>query len=249
MILADDHFATIVEAVREGRAIFDDIAKSLRYLLSSNIGEVLAIFIGIVLGGWFGLTGPGEAAMLPLLAVQILWINLLTDSWPAMAMAQDLQTEDLMARAPRSASRRIVDFRMGVSVLQAGAVMALSTILTIDAFLPGGFIDGAHDVDTARTAGFTTLVFAQLFNCFAARSAGRSAFHCLFANGWLWAAIGLSLLLQVAVVELAVLNAAFDTVPLSLGQWSACAAAGSAVLWYTEAAKLIARLVGRANPG
>ena len=82
MILADDNFATIVEAVREGRGIFDDIKKFLRYLLSSNMGEVLTVFLGVVLAGVIGLTGGSEAVVLPLLATQILWINLITDSGP-----------------------------------------------------------------------------------------------------------------------------------------------------------------------
>jgi P-type Ca2+ transporter type 2C len=86
MILADDNFATIVHAVREGRGIFDNIKKFLRYLLSSNMGEVLTVFLGVVLAGMIGLTGSGEAVVLPLLATQILWINLITDSSPALAM-------------------------------------------------------------------------------------------------------------------------------------------------------------------
>jgi Ca2+-transporting ATPase len=94
MILADDNFATIVEAVREGRAIFDNIRKFLRYLLSSNMGEVLTVFLGVVGAGVIGLGGGGEL-VLPLLATQILWINLITDSGPALAMGIDPETDDV----------------------------------------------------------------------------------------------------------------------------------------------------------
>ncbi len=203
MILADDNFATIVEAVREGRGIFDNIRKFLRYLLSSNMGEVLTVFLGVVLAGVIGLSGaPGEAVVLPLLATQILWINLITDSGPALAMGVDPQTDDVMARKPRRLTDRVIDARMWAGVIEIGAVMAVVTLLTIDLYLPGGLIEGAHDLDNARTAGFTVLVFAQLFNCFNARSETTSAFRHLFVNPWLWGAIALSVLLQVAVVNL-----------------------------------------------
>jgi magnesium-transporting ATPase (P-type) len=242
MILADDNFATIVAAVREGRGIFDNITKFLRYLLSSNIGEVLTIFLGVVGAGVIGLKGGGEALVLPLLATQILWINLLTDSWPAMAMGVDPHTDDVMARRPRRPNERVIDARMWVGVVQIGLVMALATLLTIDLFLPGGLIEGTHDIGTARTAGFTVLVFAQLFNCFNARSAVTSAFHRPFVNVWLWGAAALSALLQVAVVHVAFLNQAFGTVPLSGEQWLVCLAMGSAVLWFGELRKLVLRL-------
>jgi Ca2+-transporting ATPase len=242
MILADDNFATIVEAVREGRGIFDNIRKFLRYLLSSNMGEVLTVFLGVVGAGVIGLTGSGGAVALPLLATQILWINLITDSGPALAMGVDPQTEDVMARKPRLPGERVIDARMWMGVIQIGAVMALATLLTIDIYLPGGLIEGARDLPNARTAGFTVLVFAQLFNCLNARSETESAFAHLFVNGWLWGAIALSVILQVAVVNLGFLNLAFGTVPLELDQWALCVAMASAVLWYSELRKKLVRL-------
>jgi Ca2+-transporting ATPase len=241
MILADDNFATIVDAVREGRGIFDNIRKFLRYLLSSNMGEVLAVFLGVVLAGVIGLADTGEALVLPLLATQILWINLITDSGPALAMGVDPHTEDVMARQPRRLTERVIDASMWVGVVETGLVMAVVTLLTIDFYLPGGLIEGAHDLDNARTAGFTVLVFAQLFNCFNARSEDTSAFRHLFVNPWLWSAIGVSLLLQVAVVNVGFLNVAFGTAPLELDQWFVCAAAASVVLWWSEARKLLRR--------
>ena len=248
MILADDNFATIVQAVREGRAIFDNIRKFLRYLLSSNMGEVLTVFLGVVGAGVLGLTagdaGAGHAVVLPLLATQILWINLVTDSGPALAMGVDPSSGDVMARPPRPRDARVIDARMWAGVIETGAVMALATLLTIDLYLPGGLIEGTHTLDNARTAGFTVLVLAQLFNCFNARSDRRSAFAHLFVNRWLWLAIAVAVLLQIAVVHLPFLNLAFGTVPLSLEQWQLCAAMASSVLWFSELRKMVVRAWG-----
>ncbi|KQV81197.1 cation-translocating P-type ATPase [Rhizobacter sp. Root1221] len=242
MILADDNFATIVDAVREGRTLFDNIRKFLRYLLSSNMGEVLTVFLGVVGASVIGLgANEGDALILPLLATQILWINLITDSGPALAMGVDPRTEDVMARQPRRPGARAIDVRMAWGVVWVGLVMALATLLTIDLYLPGGLIAGEDDLATARTAGFTVLVLAQLFNCFNARSETSSAFRSMFVNRWLWGAIGFSVLLQVAVVHLQPLNLAFGTVPLSLQQWSVCLAMGSIVLWAGEMRKAVIR--------
>ena len=240
MILADDNFATIVRAIREGRGIFSNIKKFLRYLLSSNMGEVLTVFFGVVLAGVIGLS-EGHTVALPLLATQILWINLLTDGAPALAMGVDPETEDVMSRPPRSISDRIIDRRMWGGIIVIGVAMAAATLVTIHVYLPGGPIPGTLSLDTARTAGFTVLVFAQLFNTLNARSETRTAFHRFFANRWLWAAIGLSALLQVAVVQLPFLNEAFTTAPLSLTQWLMCTALASSVLWVSEIRKLILR--------
>jgi len=241
MILANDNFATIVAAVREGRVIFDNIRKFLRYLLSSNMGEVLTVFFGVVLAGAIGLTASGEAIVLPLLATQILWINLITDSGPALAMGIDPQTDDVMARKPRRPGERVIDARMWAGVLQTGIVMAAATLLTLDLYLPGGLLEGERDLRNARTAAFTVLVFAQLFNALNARSETTSAFYHLFVNSWLWGAIALSVLLQVAVVNVGFLNAAFGTVPLALDQWLVCVAMSTLVLWAAEARKWLAR--------
>jgi len=244
MILADDNFATIVQAVREGRAIFDNIRKFLRYLLSSNMGEVLTVFLGVVLAGVIGLgdADSGGAVVLPLLATQILWINLITDSGPALAMGVDPETEDVMARKPRSPDERVIDARMWADVLEIGAVMALVTLLTLDMYLPGGLIEGTHELANARTAAFTTLVFAQLFNCFNARSDSASAFRHLFVNPWLWGAIALSVVLQAGVVHAGFLNVAFGTVPMAFEQWLVCVAMASVVLWFGELRKLVRRV-------
>ena len=117
MVLADDNFATIVHAVREGRVIFDNIRKFLRYLLYSNMGEVLTVFFGIVFAGVLGLTAASEGGLvLPLLATQILWINLVTDSGPALAMGVDPEIDDVMARPPRGLHDRAIDTGMWIGI-------------------------------------------------------------------------------------------------------------------------------------
>jgi magnesium-transporting ATPase (P-type) len=249
MVLADDNFATIVDAVREGRGIFDNIRKFLRYLLSSNMGEVLTVFLGVVGAGVIGLTGSSGTLVLPLLATQILWINLMTDAWPALAIGLDPQTDDVMARRPRRLDEPAIDARMWAGVVEIGLVMAVVTLLTLDIYLPGGLVEGTRDLASARTAAFTVLVLAQLFNCFNARSETSSAFSRLFVNPWLWAAVALSLALQVAVVHLPVLNLAFGTVPLTADQWGICAAMASVVLWFSELRKLVYRAWQRRTPG
>ena len=248
MILADDNFATIVHAVREGRGILDNIRKFLRFLLSSNMGEVLTVFLGVVGAGVIGLkpaeAGAGSGVVMPLLATQLLWINLITDSAPALAMGVDPTNDDLMARKPRSVDERLIDARMWSSVIQTGVVIALASLLTMDIYLPGGLIEGTGDLTTARTAGFTVLVFSSLVTCFTARSDITSAFSGLFGNPWLWGAVALSLSLQVSVVHVPIMNTAFGTAPLALGQWMVCAMMASIVLIYSEGHKLARRTWG-----
>jgi len=249
MVLADDNFATIVDAVREGRRIFDNIKKFLRFLLSSNMGEVLTVFGGVVLAGVIGLSGRSSSGVvLPLLATQILWINLVTDSAPALAMGVDPSVEDVMGRPPRKPTDRVIDATMWSGVLLIGAVMAASTLAVLDVFLPGGLIDIAglstDELPTARTAAFSTLVLAQLFNTLNSRSETVSALHHLFVNKWLWGAIGLGAVLQVAVVEVPVLQVAFSTEPLDLAHWAVVVAMASLVLWVDEIRKVVRRARG-----
>ncbi len=247
MILLDDNFATIVAAVRAGRAILDNIKKFLRYLLSSNMGEVLTVFLGVLFADVLGLAGAStETVVLPLLVTQILWINLATDSGPALAMGVDPEIDDVMARAPRDPDARVTDLRMLVGILYTGLVMAVVTLATIDLFLPGGLLPGGQDsLAVARTAGFTTLVFVQLFNTLNARSALSSAFRHLFVNRWLWASLGLAVLLQLAVVELPLLQTAFGTASLDVWHWAICLGMASVVLWAEELRKVLLRALAR----
>lgn len=250
MILADDNFSTIVEAVREGRGIFDNIRKFLRYLLSSNVGEVFTVFGGVMLAGFLGITQPGsQGVTVPLLATQLLWINLLTDAAPALAMGVDPSTDDVMARKPRKLTDRVIDGRMWDDIIFIGVIMAVVTLVGMDMHLAGGlFADRSvaaigHDAQMteARTMGFTILVFAQMINALCSRSHDQSVFVGMFANKWLWGAIALSALLQVAVIYVPFLNTAFGTVPLSAGAWVECLGLAMVVLVASELRKCVLR--------
>lgn len=250
MILADDNFSTIVEAVREGRGIFDNIRKFLRYLLSSNVGEVFTVFGGVMLAGFLGITQPGsQGVTVPLLATQLLWINLLTDAAPALAMGVDPSTDDVMARKPRKLTDRVIDGQMWGDIIFIGIIMAAVTLIGMDMHLAGGlFTDRSvdaigHDAQMteARTMGFTILVFAQMLNALCSRSHDQSVFVGLFANKWLWGAIALSTLLQLAVVYVPFLNTAFGTMPLSAGAWVECLGLAMVVLVASELRKCVLR--------
>ena len=242
MVLADDNFATIVAAVEEGRSIFANIQKFLRYLLSSNIGEVFTMFFGVVLADVIGLSSAGAGGVvLPLLATQILWINLVTDGPPALALGLDPADPEVMNKAPRAAGAGVITRRMWLGIVFIGLVMAAGTLLMLDAALPGGLIAGSGNLPYARTLAFTTLMLFQLFNVFNARSDERSAFSGLFHNPWLWGALLLSLVLHILVVYVPFLQRAFGTVGLSAGDWLRCAAVASSVLWLREASKLLTR--------
>lgn len=255
MILADDNFSTIVEAVREGRGIFDNIRKFLRYLLSSNVGEVFTVFGGVMLAGFLGITQPGsQGVTVPLLATQLLWINLLTDAAPALAMGVDPSTDDVMARKPRKLTDRVIDGQMWGDIIFIGLIMAAVTLIGMDMHLAGGlFTDRSvdavgHDAQMteARTMGFTILVFAQMLNALCSRSHDQSVFVGLFANKWLWGAIALSTLLQVAVIYVPFLNTAFGTMPLSAGAWVECLGLAMVVLVASELRKCVLRMMSKA---
>jgi len=245
MILVDDNFATIIAAIREGRGIFANIRKFLRFLLSSNIGEVLTMFFGVVLAPALGLEPAGASLAVPLLATQILWINLLTDGAPALALGIDAAPDDVMRRPPRRPTDSVIDRAMWIGIAWIGAVMAVASLVALDLRLPGGLVGGAGNLTEARTMAFTTLVLAQLFNCFNARSDRVSAFHRIFTNRLLWAAVAFSVLLQVAVVQIPFLNAAFDTTPLAPDEWLICLGLSSLVLVAGEARKLAGRALRR----
>jgi Ca2+-transporting ATPase len=243
MVLADDNFATIVAAVEEGRAIFANIRKFLRYLLSSNIGEVMTMFFGVLLAGTIGLSTGTAGVALPLLATQILWINLVTDGAPALAIGIDPPDPRVMNRPPRPRDEGVITPRMWRGIFFVGAIMAAGTLLVLDASLPGGLIEGSGTLAYGQTMAFTTMVLFQLFNVFNARSDDRSAFSELFRNRWLWAAVVLSLLLHALVVYTPFLQEAFSTVSLSAGDWLFCAAVASSVLWLRELSKVVIRRI------
>jgi Ca2+-transporting ATPase len=244
IVLADDNFATIVAAVEEGRAIFANIRKFLRYLLSSNIGEVMTMFFGVLLAGAIGLDAAagGDTVVLPLLATQILWINLVTDGPPALALGVDTPDEGLMRHPPRPPREGVLTARMWRGILFVGTIMAAGTLYVLDASLPGGFVEGSGELSYGQTMAFTTLMLFQIFNVLNARSDERSAFARLFTNRWLWLALAGSLALQALVVHAPFLQRAFGTVALGADDWLFCATVASSVLWLREIGKWLVRM-------
>jgi P-type Ca2+ transporter type 2C len=245
MVLADDNFATIVAAVEEGRSIFSNIRKFLRYLLSSNVGEVMTMFFGVVFADAIGLSAQGGAVVLPLVAAQLLWINLVTDGAPALALGIDPVDPELMDRPPRPAGERVVTGKMWGGIVFVGAVMTIGSLYVLDAALPGGLFQGAGTLRHAQTMVFTTLMLFQLFNLFNARSDEVTAFRGLLDNRSLLAAILLSVLLQMCVVYAPFLQRAFSTESLTMRDWLRCTSVASSVLWLREIQKLVTRTSAR----
>jgi P-type Ca2+ transporter type 2C len=253
MVLTDDNFASIVKAIEEGRGIYDNIRKYLLYLLSSNAGELLTMFAGVMLAGMLGLVSADPGLFLPLLAAQLLWINLVTDGPPALALGIDPKDPDVMSREPRQRGTGVLTTQDWWRLAGIGAAMMVGTIAVLDAYYPGGlftlFATGtapnAADEAYARTMAFTTLMMFQLFNVYNCRSAWRSAFSGFFQNGWLLGAIVLSLLAHVAVIYVPFLQVAFHTVPLNARDWLVATGVASLLLIGMELIKLLVRMEGR----
>jgi Ca2+-transporting ATPase len=226
MILADDNFATIVSAVEQGRIIYDNIKKFVVYLLSSNIGEVLTLLVATVLG-----------LIDPLTAKQILWINLATDLLPATALSIDPKEPGVMKRKPRNIHEKIINkSRVGLMAI-VGIIMMAGTLFVFEMYNPE--LNRAY----AQTMAFTTLVFFQLFNVINQRSETQSIFKLgLFSNKWLIGAIAVSVILQVAAVQLSIFNTLFDTIPLTLVDYAIAAAVGSSVLVIGEIIKIFRKI-------
>lgn len=205
MILADDNFATIVAAVEEGRAIYDNIRKFIRYLLSCNVGEVLTMFLAALCG-----------LPLPLMPIQILWVNLVTDGLPAMALGVDNADKDIMERLPRSPRESIFAHGLGRKILLRGLQICLQTLCIFIAAM----ILSDGDLEIARTMAFTTLVFSQLFHVFDCKSERHSPFQIgILSNPYLVGAVLCSITMQLAVLYSPLLQPIFKTVPLNMFQW------------------------------
>jgi Ca2+-transporting ATPase len=229
MVLADDNFATIVRAVREGRTIFENIVKFVRFQLSTNIGAVLSVSAATFMG-----------LPAPFTAIQILWVNIIMDGPPAMTLGVDPPRAGVMDAAPRAPGQAILSGARILRLAQFGLTMAVGTLAVfIWALEQGG---EAH----ALTLAFTTFVLFQVFNVMNARNEQGSAFNRqMFDNGKLWAALGGVLALQVLVVHWGPAQAVFNTVALSLADWGLAVLVASSVLWIEEARKLIARQLHR----
>ena len=196
MVLADDNFATIIHAVEEGRRIYDNIRKVIQFLLSANLAEVFSVFIATMIG--FTIFQP----------VQLLWINLITDCFPALALGMEDAEGDVMKRKPRNASDGVFAGGMGVDCLVQGIII---TLLVIASFFAGVYLhngsismamltDGIADPEGV-TMAFITLSMVEIFHCFNMRSRRASLFSMKKQNKWLWGAAALALVLTVVVVE------------------------------------------------
>jgi Ca2+-transporting ATPase len=202
------------------------------------MGEVMTMFFGVILSKMIAVEQHGETVVLPLLATQILWINLVTDGAPALALGIDPASQNLMQLPPRAHNEGVITRRMWLGVFFVGAIMAIGVLLVCDAAMPGGLIEGGGDLRYGQTMAFTTLIMFQIFNVFNSRSDEESAFRGLFSNAWLWAAVGLSILLQFCVIYVPFLQSAFSTVALSAADWLRCILVSSSVLWLRELNKL-----------
>ena len=232
MILTDDNFATIVAAVAEGRGIYDNIVKFVKFQLTTAWGFVLVFLTA----GALGLAGGA-----PFSALQILWVNIIMDGPPALSLGVDPAEPDAMKRPPRPAREALLDRPRVRRILGLGVVMTAGTIAVLH-FGPELFPGSAADPLFATTLAFTTFVFYQVFNLFNVRSNLGSVFSAqTFTNHTVWIAIGAVIVLQICVVQLGALQGVMDTTSLTSEQWLFAVAVGSTVLWVDEAGKFVAR--------
>jgi Ca2+-transporting ATPase len=205
MVLLDDKYTSIVNAVEQGRGIYENIKKFVNYLLSSNLGEVLILFIAMIIG----FKDSSGAIVMPLLATQILWLNLITDGLPAVALGVDPIRKGIMDAPPRNPSEPIITKSMAKNIIIISVLMAAGVLFLFNRFLPEG--------DTiARTIAFTSIVMLEMVRVAMIRSQYKLPF---FSNLYLIGAIILSVLLQVAVVYVPVMNIVFKTTALTPYHW------------------------------
>ncbi len=244
MILMDDNFATIVSAIEQGRNIYSNIKKAVIFLLTCNLGEVIAMFVTLLIGL--------EA---PLIATQLLWINLITDSFPAIALGMDPGNSDVMKEKPRDAKESFFAGNAGFHLILGGILIGA---LTIAAFWFGYYEHGyspfdksapVNTVEYARTMAFMTLVMCQLFFSLAVRNHSKSIFQIgIFSNKYLVGAIILGAMLQLIVIAIPFMQRAFHLQMLDLGGWLIAISLGLVPLLVNEIVKIFIRVrIKRAN--
>ena len=234
MVLADDNFATIVSAVEEGRRIYANIRKAIQFLLASNLAEVLSIFFATLIG--FTILKP----------VHLLWINLITDCFPALALGMEKSESDIMKNPPRDPKEGIFAGGMGFDVFFQGFIV---TVLVMISYIVGHYVESGvwEFVDSAdgTTMAFLTLSMVEIFHSLNMRSRRGSLFTLKTHNKFLFAAMIASLILTTAVIEIPALANAFDFTPIDLDEY--CIALGLAVLIIPimEIIKFIQRKLGK----
>lgn len=225
VVLADDNFASIVAAIREGRGIFDNIRKTLVYLLSGNTAE-LTVMLVAALGG----------LPLPLLPLHLLWINVVTDGLPALALVVDPPEEDVLQRPPRHPDEPMLGRAQWRFIIAVGLLEAAATL--------GVFVWAlnARDLAEARTLAFSTLVFGELFRAFAARSTTRLFWEVgAFTNLRLLAVVVVSVLMQLAIHHVPAAQAVFEIGPLPPGDWALSLVVALGPVTVIEVSKLVRR--------
>ena len=245
MILADDNFATIVAAVGEGRRIYDNIRKAIQFLLASNLSEVLTIFFATLFG--FTVFAP----------VHLLWINLITDCFPALALGMEAPEADIMNRKPRSSKEGIFAGGVGFAVAYQGVIV---TLITLASYLIGRYVLVASDPHAAGLAGealaeygakvgtsmaFLTLSLCEICHAFNMRSLHGSIFKIKKQNWWLWGAAVLSLVLTTVVIEVPFLANAFELAQLDLPEYGIAFALAILIIPVVEIIKIFQRLADK----
>jgi len=221
MILSDDNFKSIVSAVEEGRGIYDNIKKFLRFQLSTNAGAILTVFIGTLVG-----------LPLPLTALQLLWINVIVDGPPALSLSVEPLGKESMKQPPRNPREQILSRKMLIYIFAAGSIMAIGTLGIFSYML-------SIEPPKAQTLAFTTFVFFQLFNVLNCRSDIHSIFKIgFFSNRTSILSITGVILIQAAIVYLPQVQGVFGTVPLSFEEWLFSAAIASSIFIAFEISKL-----------
>lgn len=226
LILTDDNFATIVEAVREGRGIYDNIRKAVHFLLSSNIGEILTIFVAMLLG-WAA----------PLLPIQLLWVNLVTDSLPAIALGMEPAEENIMERPPRKNTGSLFGDGLGGRILLEGVMIGVLALLAFG--IGHVYFDQENGYAVGRTMAFAVLSLSQLVHAFNMRGEGSLGKLPFCSNKWLLMAFVVGATLQCVVIMMPPLAGIFQVVPLNGEQWLLTAALALAPLPLVELEKAI----------
>ncbi len=233
MVLADDNFATIVAAVGEGRRIYDNIRKAIQFLLSSNLSEVVAVFVATLFG--FTLLRP----------MHLLWINLITDTFPALALGMEQGEDDLMRRAPRDSKEGIFAHGMGADIFLHGFYIAIITLLSyfLGHYIETGVWDWSIESADGMTMAFLTMSMMEIFHAFNVRLQRKSIFSTRRQNVWLWGAMAISLLLTAAVIYIPFLKNAFEFEAISAAEYAIAMALALSVIPFVELSKAIRRIL------
>jgi len=237
MILLDDNFTSIVKAIEEGRAIFTNIKTFLLYLFSGNLGELLAIFTAIIIG-----------FPLPLLAIQILWINVVTETIPAIAVSVEAPQPGIMKQSPKPTKEEIVTKQDGLWILltsiliMTGTLLAFYGTLFLNNLTLSKTITNTPTYNYALTMAFTTFFMFQFFNIFNSKLRNKTIFSKeLFTNKWIYIALGITFILQIMILYIPFFNKIFSTVPLNINDWVIVLAISSSIIWLNEIIKLLNR--------